>query len=113
MCILSLQAELTELRAALSAAFAAAPRAAAYVDALQQLSASDVSLWVDPDQVLQAGEASGGLGAAAVQVEEQMMYAGGREGSNSSNIPLVVPLVAPEEEHVGANLALLNLLIAG
>lgn len=70
------QAELTDLRAALLAAFAAAPRAPSYVDALQQLAAADTSLWIDPDQVLQAGEASGGLGAAAVQIEEQMMYAG-------------------------------------
>lgn len=73
---ISLQAELAALRQALSAAFAAAPRAPAYVDALQQLAAADRSLWINPDHLLQAAEASGGLGAAAVQVEEQMMYAG-------------------------------------
>lgn len=71
-----LQAELAALRQALSAAFAAAPRGPAYVDALQQLAAADRSLWINPDHLLQAAEASGGLGAAAVQVEEQMMYAG-------------------------------------
>lgn len=71
-----MQTQLIELRSALSSAFAAAPRAPAYVNALQQLSAADRSLWLDPDHVLQAAEASGGLGAAAVQIEEQMMYAG-------------------------------------
>jgi hypothetical protein len=46
------------------------------VDALQQLAAADKSLWLDPQQLLAAAEASGGLGAAAVQLEEQMLYAG-------------------------------------
>jgi hypothetical protein len=71
-----LQDDLAQLRQALSAAFAAGPRAPALVDALQQLAAADKSLWLDPQQLLAAAEASGGLGAAAVQVEEQMLYAG-------------------------------------
>lgn len=60
----------------MSAAFAAGPRAPALVDTLQQMAAADRSLWLDPQHLLAAAEASGGLGAAAVQVEEQMLYAG-------------------------------------
>jgi hypothetical protein len=71
-----LQRDLAQLRRALAAAFAAGPRAPAFVDALQQLAAADKSLWLDPQQLLAAAEASGGLGAAAVQAEEQMLYAG-------------------------------------
>jgi hypothetical protein len=64
------------LRHAVSAAFAAAPSAPALIEALQQIAAADRSLWLDLQHLLAAAEASGGLGAAAVQVEEQMLYAG-------------------------------------
>jgi hypothetical protein len=71
-----LQGGLAQFRQAVSAAFAAGPRAPALVDALQQMAAADRSLWLSPQHLLAAAEASGGLGAAAVQVEEQMLYAG-------------------------------------
>ncbi|KAF8072467.1 hypothetical protein HT031_000126 [Scenedesmus sp. PABB004] len=71
----ALRDDLCSVREALAASFAAAPHAPPLVDALQQLAAADRSLWLEPRLLLAAAEASGGLGAAAAQVEEQMLYA--------------------------------------
>jgi hypothetical protein len=61
----------------LAASFSAGPGTAACVDALQQLAAADRGIWIEPTHLLDASKASGGLAAAAVQLEEQMMYRGG------------------------------------
>ena len=68
------------LRKGLSAAFAAAPGSVSLVSCLQLLARGDRGMWLDPTQLASAAGAAGGVAAAVVQLEDQMMYSEGEPG---------------------------------